>query len=80
MSYSIEGKTAIITGAANGVGLAIARRFVDEGAQVMFADMDEEKLAAEVQAVPGIGAVSTLRLAQAKSDGGDVQVLGIEGE
>ncbi|MBZ0129358.1 MAG: SDR family oxidoreductase [Rhodobacteraceae bacterium] len=51
MSFSIEGKTAIITGAANGVGLAIARRFVDEGAHVMFADMDEEKLAAEVQAV-----------------------------
>ncbi len=36
------------------------------------------RLAAEVEAVPGIGAVSTLRLAQAKSDGGDVQVLGID--
>lgn len=51
MSFSIEGKTAIVTGAANGVGLAIARRFVNEGAHVMFADMDEDKLAAEVQAV-----------------------------
>ena len=38
------------------------------------------RLAGEVQAVPGIGAVSTLRLAQAKSDGGDVQVLGIDPE
>ncbi len=36
------------------------------------------RLAGEVKAVPGIGAVSTLRLAQAKSDGGDVQVLGID--
>ena len=48
MSFSISGKTAIVTGAANGVGLAIARHFSDVGANVMFADMDEEKLAAEV--------------------------------
>jgi 7-alpha-hydroxysteroid dehydrogenase len=48
MSLSIAGKTAIVTGAANGVGLAIARHFVDKGARVMFADMDEEGLAREV--------------------------------
>jgi predicted RNA methylase len=43
MTLSIQGKTAIITGAANGVGLAIARHFVDRGANVMFADRDEER-------------------------------------
>ncbi|MCK0167816.1 SDR family oxidoreductase [Jannaschia sp. S6380] len=48
MSLSIEGKTAIVTGAANGVGLAIARHFVEQGANVMFADRDEARLAAEV--------------------------------
>ncbi|MEL6801324.1 MAG: oxidoreductase, partial [Pseudomonadota bacterium] len=37
MSFSIAGKTAIITGAANGVGLAIARHFADRDANVMFA-------------------------------------------
>ncbi|MEN8684219.1 SDR family oxidoreductase [Marivita sp.] len=47
MSFSIEGKTAIVTGAANGVGLAIARHFVDQGANVMFADMDEARLSHE---------------------------------
>ncbi|MFP7674102.1 SDR family NAD(P)-dependent oxidoreductase [Marivita sp. S0852] len=47
MSFSIEGKTAIVTGAANGVGLAIARHFVDQGANVMFADMDEARLCHE---------------------------------
>ncbi|MFQ5438906.1 MAG: SDR family NAD(P)-dependent oxidoreductase [Paracoccaceae bacterium] len=51
MSYSIAGKVAIITGAANGVGLAIARHFVSEGARVMFADMDEDRLKAEVDAI-----------------------------
>lgn len=48
MSFSIDGKTAIVTGAANGVGLAIARHFLDKGARVMFADMDEARLEAEV--------------------------------
>lgn len=48
MTFSISGKTAIVTGAANGVGLAIARHFADNGANVMFADMDEARLKAEV--------------------------------
>jgi 7-alpha-hydroxysteroid dehydrogenase len=47
MTLSIQGKTAIITGAANGVGLAIARHFIDRGANVMFADRDRARLADE---------------------------------
>ncbi|MGB7244164.1 MAG: SDR family oxidoreductase [Sulfitobacter sp.] len=50
MSFSITGKTAIVTGAANGIGLAIARQFADKGANVMFADMDEKKLIEELGA------------------------------
>lgn len=48
MSFSIDGKTAIVTGAANGIGLAIARHFADQGANVMFADMDDSKLMEEL--------------------------------
>lgn len=48
MSFSIEGKTAIVTGAANGVGLAIGRHFIRMGANVVFADMDEKTLTHEV--------------------------------
>ena len=44
MSFSIAGKTAIVTGAANGVGLAIGHHFVEMGANVVFADMDEKEL------------------------------------
>lgn len=47
MTLSISGKTAIVTGAANGVGRAIARHFADKGANVVFADMDGEGLARE---------------------------------
>ena len=48
MSFSVAGKTAIVTGAANGVGLAIARHLADAGANVMFADKDETRLRAEL--------------------------------
>ncbi|MCE8006077.1 SDR family oxidoreductase [Aestuariivita sp.] len=44
MSFSIAGKTAIVTGAANGIGLAIGRHFAEKGANVMFADIDEKGL------------------------------------
>lgn len=49
MSLSIAGRTAIVTGAAVGVGLAIGRHFVDRGARVMFADNDEARLADELR-------------------------------
>ncbi|WP_104017652.1 SDR family NAD(P)-dependent oxidoreductase [Roseovarius nitratireducens] len=48
MSFSISGKTAIVTGAANGIGLAIGRHFADKGANVMFADKDEARLKNEL--------------------------------
>ena len=48
MSFSIAGKTAIVTGAASGIGLAIGKQFADKGANVMFADMDEKALIAEL--------------------------------
>ncbi|MDE0112083.1 MAG: SDR family oxidoreductase [Albidovulum sp.] len=48
MSFSIDGRTAIVTGAASGVGLSVARHFLDQGANVVFADIDEKKLKTEL--------------------------------
>ncbi len=39
----LEGRTAIITGAASGIGLATARRFTEEGARVVLADVDDDR-------------------------------------
>jgi len=40
---ALDGKTAIVTGAAGGIGYAIAERFLREGVRVIIADIDVEK-------------------------------------
>ena len=47
----LEGKVAIITGSAQGMGAAHAKKFIEEGAKVVLTDLNEEKgnaLAAEL--------------------------------
>ncbi|WP_069463568.1 3-oxoacyl-ACP reductase, partial [Actinacidiphila rubida] len=51
MITRLQGRTAVITGAASGIGLATARRLAAEGARVVCVDLDAEngaKAAAEV--------------------------------
>jgi 3-oxoacyl-[acyl-carrier protein] reductase len=55
-------KTAVVTGGAQGIGLAIARRLADEGAAVVINDIQDEKgLAAASELVDNGGKASYLR-------------------
>ena len=44
----LKNKVCIITGGAGSIGLASARRFLDEGARVMLVDLDASNLAKAV--------------------------------
>jgi len=47
----LEGKTALVTGAATGIGYAVAARFAAEGARVVIADRDADAAASAVAAI-----------------------------
>ncbi|GAA2096578.1 MULTISPECIES: 3-oxoacyl-ACP reductase FabG [Brevibacterium] len=50
----LEGRTAVVTGAAQGLGFAIAEAFVAEGANVVLGDLNEEAVV-EAAAKLGVG-------------------------
>jgi NAD(P)-dependent dehydrogenase (short-subunit alcohol dehydrogenase family) len=68
----IDGKVAVITGGASGIGAASVRRFVQEGARVVFGDLQEEKGAA-LAAELGAGVCRFLRTDVTQSE--DVRAL-----
>ncbi|MGQ0579211.1 MAG: SDR family NAD(P)-dependent oxidoreductase, partial [Betaproteobacteria bacterium] len=54
--FDMKGRSAIVTGGASGIGLAIAKRLGQSGANVAIWDMNEKTLA---QAAKSVGAPKT---------------------
>lgn len=54
-AFSLDGRTAVVTGAANGIGRQTAVTYAQAGANVVLADVKAEELAETAAAVEGIG-------------------------
>jgi len=55
MSGRLEGKVAVITGAASGIGAATAKTYVDHGARVVLGDIQDEAGESMAAALGGAG-------------------------
>ncbi len=55
MSKRLEGKVAVITGAASGIGAATAKTFVEQGARVVLGDIQDQAGAELAEALGGSG-------------------------
>lgn len=60
MDLGLTGKRVLISGASRGIGLAIARRFADEGARIALCARGEESLEAALSALGGAAIGSAL--------------------
>jgi NAD(P)-dependent dehydrogenase (short-subunit alcohol dehydrogenase family) len=50
--FRIDGKTALVTGGASGIGAAIVRRFAEAGGRLLIVDIDESRAQALAAATP----------------------------
>jgi 3-oxoacyl-[acyl-carrier protein] reductase len=69
MDLGLNGKVAIVTGSSRGIGVGIAQRLVEEGADVVFCARGAERLAEAVASAPGPGRAHGI-VADVATDGG----------
>jgi 3-oxoacyl-[acyl-carrier protein] reductase len=78
VSKRLEGKIAIVTGGAQGIGFATARKFLDEGAAVAVCDVRKEAVDQAVAALSGRGPVCGHVVDVTRRDQVDAMVAGVK--
>lgn len=81
--FSLEGQVALVTGAGQGIGQGVARRFKAAGARVAIFDLDQARADAAAKELGGIGLSGDVRsesdvsaaIARAESELGPVSIL-----
>lgn len=78
MKFGLVGKTAVVTGAASGIGLAIATAFSEAGARVIIVDLNAEAAAAAAAKLANSAAMACNVANQAEVDRVFADLLGRE--
>jgi 3alpha(or 20beta)-hydroxysteroid dehydrogenase len=83
VTYGLSGQVAVITGAANGFGLAVATRLADEGAKLVLVDRDAAALEAAASKLSGLAVVADVSVESEMEAHGRIDLFfnnaGIEG-
>ncbi len=77
MDLKIAGKTALVTGSTAGIGLAIAAKLADEGAEVIVTGRNQAKLDAAAQTVGQLGKVRAVLADPATEEGAKALIAAV---
>lgn len=78
-TYDLKGRTAVVTGAARGIGYGVAEKLLQSGAKVSLWDLKEAELAHAAKALGNHGETHVAAVDVTKSDAVDAAMRAVEG-